>query len=84
MSAYFLAKAITPDAPDVPDSNKVVGPPPAAPAPPPPPPPPTQADVEQGAVEERKTLKNRRGVASTIYTSPLGIATVPDTTRLGG
>ena len=61
-------------------------PPPPVPAPPPPvaaPPPPALDAGDIGGARERVQTRRRRGVASTILTSPLGIAGLPDQTRLG-
>ncbi len=60
--------------------------PPPPPAPPPPaavPPPPALTAGDVGAARERVQTRRRRGVSSTILTSPLGIAGLPDATKLG-
>lgn len=77
-TAYTAATA--PGAPSPPPA------PPPTPAPPPPaaaPPPPALDAGDVGGARERVQTRRRRGVASTILTSPLGIAGLPDTTRLG-
>jgi len=76
-TAYSIKNA--PKAPDLPP------PVPPAPAPPPPspvPPAPTVMEAETGISDTRARLKRQRGIASTIYTSPLGIASPSQT--LGG
>lgn len=81
MTAYLLAKAITPKGPKAPEVPEPI---PAAPAPPPLPPPPTPTEFSAGAAKERTAIRRRRGLQSTVITSPLGLASQPDNTRVGG
>lgn len=72
-SAYSLSKG-TPSPPPLPP------PPPAPPPVPPPlaaPPPPAIAAPELAVADEATRLRRRRGLSSTILTSPLGIASLP-------
>ena len=76
-TAYSLANA--------PGSPPTPPPPPPPPVPPPPeavPPPPAATVLDTSVAAERTRQRRARGVASTVLTSPLGIASVP--TPLGG
>jgi hypothetical protein len=70
------------NAPGAPSAPPPTPPAPAPPPPPPVPPAPTMTEMDTGVSDARARLKRQRGIASTIYTSPLGIASPSQT--LGG
>lgn len=71
-TAYSIASR--PKTPDVPVPPPTPVPPPPTPAPPP----PTPAQAETGVADEAAKLRRKRGLAATVLTSPLGIATASD------
>jgi hypothetical protein len=70
------------NAPKAPAPPPPAPPPPPPPVPPPVPPAPTETLLDTGVSDARARLKRQRGVASTIFTSPLGISAPSQT--LGG